>query len=192
MSSEKNVQLIAVVGMTGAGKSSVVDYLTKKGYPKVYFGGVIYDAMREAGVPQGEDNEKIFRNAIREREGKDFVIRRIIKQIRDLNNAGQHKVIVDGLYAWYEYQIMKHEFPGEVTFVGVVAPRHLRYKRVAARKERPQTPAESEKRDWNEIDDFQKGCPIAMADYFVMNDGDIEKLHRDVDAILSEIKFYDN
>ena len=30
----KDVKILAVVGMSGSGKSVVVDYLTKKGYPK--------------------------------------------------------------------------------------------------------------------------------------------------------------
>ena len=37
--SERDVKIIAVVGMSGSGKSVAVDYLTEKGYPKVYLGG---------------------------------------------------------------------------------------------------------------------------------------------------------
>ena len=32
-------KLIAVVGMTGSGKSVITDYLEKNGFKKVYFGG---------------------------------------------------------------------------------------------------------------------------------------------------------
>ena len=35
----KDVKILAVVGMSGSGKSIVVDYLTEKGFPKVYFEG---------------------------------------------------------------------------------------------------------------------------------------------------------
>ena len=45
-----NAKIIAFVGMPGAGKSSAVDYLTKKGYPKVYFGGVILQAVKDSGL----------------------------------------------------------------------------------------------------------------------------------------------
>ena len=31
----ENVKILAIVGMSGSGKSVVVDYLTSKGYPKV-------------------------------------------------------------------------------------------------------------------------------------------------------------
>ena len=39
---DKDVKILAVVGMSGSGKSVVVDHLTAQGFPKVYFGGMIY------------------------------------------------------------------------------------------------------------------------------------------------------
>ena len=43
-------QLIAIVGMSGSGKSIATDYLEKKGWNKIYFGGVIYDRMKKEGI----------------------------------------------------------------------------------------------------------------------------------------------
>lgn len=189
MTQNENVKIIAFVGLTGSGKSAAVEYLTDKGYPKVYFGGVIYRAMEKAGIPQGEENEKTFRLEIREKEGQDYVVREIVKQIHELINAGQKHIIADGLYTWDEYKIMKQEFHRALTFVAVITPKHLRYHRLLTRSERPQTEAISIERDHNEIETMQKGGPIAMADYFVMNNGDLEKLHRELDAITSEIDF---
>src|SRR3990167_9203268 len=126
MTHHDNVKIVAFVGLSGAGKTAAVDYLTDKGYPKVYFGGVIYEAMKEAGLTPGDwPVENKFRKEIREREGNDFVIKRIVKQLHDLIGAGQHRIIADGLYSWTEYRILKHEFPGELTGVAVVAPKHL-------------------------------------------------------------------
>ena len=56
-----NVKIIAVVGMSGSGKSVAVDYLTSKGYPKVYFGGMIYKEMEKRGVERTPDSERDFR-----------------------------------------------------------------------------------------------------------------------------------
>ena len=89
-------KIIALVGLAGSGKSSAVEYLTEKGFPKIYFGGVIYKAMDEAGIEKTWDNQQQFREEIRRREGKDFVIKRVIKNIHDLINAGQNKVVFDG------------------------------------------------------------------------------------------------
>jgi len=189
MTEHEDIKIIAFVGLTGSGKSAAVEHLTSQGYPKVYFGGVIYEAMKKAGIEQGEENEKTFRLEIREKEGNDFVVREIIKQIHELADAGQKRIIADGLYTWDEYKIMKQEFHHALTFVAVITPKHLRYHRLLTRTDRPQTEATSIQRDHNEIETMQKGGPIAMADYFVMNDGDLEKLHQDVDAVVSEIDF---
>ncbi|MBR0403386.1 AAA family ATPase [Candidatus Saccharibacteria bacterium] len=189
--SERNVKLLAIVGMSGSGKSVAVDYLTEKGYPKVYFGGMIYKEMKRRGVertPDGE-SEKHFREMIRETEGKDWVVRQVIEEANDLIEAGQKRIVLDGVYSWTEYKILKHEYPGEVTFVAVVVPKALRHKRVAQRPDRPFNTEEIQERDRSEIENLEKGGPIAMADYYILNDGSVEDMHEQLDKILKEIEF---
>lgn len=182
-------KIIALVGLAGSGKSSAVEYLTEKGFPKIYFGGVIYKAMDEAGIEKTWDNQQQFREEIRRREGKDFVIKRVIKNIHDLINAGQNKVVLDGLYTWSEYKFLKHEFPGQVVVIAIVTPKYLRYQRMAKRIERPMQPHEVDQRDWSEIENLEKGGPIAIADYFIINDGSLEQLHQKIDAATHDAHF---
>jgi len=80
----ENNKIVAFVGLSGSGTSTAVDYLTAKGYPKVYFGGVVLDAMTKAGIELTEENEMPFREELRKKEGTDFIAKRIIKQIHDL------------------------------------------------------------------------------------------------------------
>lgn len=182
-------KIIALVGLAGSGKSSAVEYLTEKGFPKIYFGGVIYKAMDEAGIEKTWDNQQQFREEIRRREGKDFVIKRVIKNIHDLINAGQNKIVLDGLYTWSEYKLLKHEFPGQVVVIAIVTPKYLRYQRMAKRIERPMQPHEVDQRDWSEIENLEKGGPIAIADYFIINDGNLEQLHQKIDAATHDAHF---
>lgn len=186
---QPHAKIIALVGLAGSGKSSAVEYLTKKGFPKIYFGGVIYKAMEEAGIEPTWDNQQKFREEIRQREGKDFVIKRVIKNIRDLINAGQNKIVLDGLYTWSEYKILKHEFPGQVVVIAIVTPKHLRYQRMIKRPERPMQPREVDQRDWSEIENLEKGGPIAIADYFIINDSDLTQLHQKIDAVTRDAHF---
>ena len=187
--SEHSCKIIALVGLAGSGKSSAVEYLTEKGFPKIYFGGVIYKAMDEAGIEKTWDNQQQFREEIRRREGKDFVIKRVIKNIHDLINAGQNKLVLDGLYTWSEYKFLKHEFPGQVVVIAIVTPKYLRYQRMAKRIERPMQPHEVDQRDWSEIENLEKGGPIAIADYFIINDGSLEQLHQKIDAATHDAHF---
>ena len=187
----KNVKIVAFVGLPGVGKSAAVDYITEKGYPKVYFGGIIYAAMNEAGIEITPESQQKFREEIRETEGKDFVVKRVVKQTQELIEAGQHHIVLDGLYSWTEYKILKHEFPGELSVIAIVAPKRLRHRRLANRPERPFTQAEADQRDWSEIENLEKGGPIAIADHYIMNDGDLEKLYKQVNEVLAEIEFFE-
>lgn len=185
----KNVKIIALVGMSGSGKSVAVDYLTSKGYPKVYFGGMIYKEMAKRGVERTPDSERDFREMIRETEGKDWVVRQVIDEVHDLMKAGQKRIILDGVYSWTEYKTLKHEFPGMLTFIAIVVTKKLRYKRVAARPDRPFNAEEIRERDRSEIENLEKGGPIAAADYYVLNDGTVADMEKNLQKILDEIEF---
>jgi dephospho-CoA kinase len=145
--------------------------------------------MTEAGLEHTQANEQPFREELRAREGKDFVVNRIVKQLRGLIDAGQHRIIADGIYTWTEYKIMKREFPGELTTVAVVAPKHLRHHRLTMRPVRPLTEAEANQRDWAEIENLEKGGPIAIADTYIINDGNLDRFHQQIDDELARIDF---
>ncbi len=186
-----NVKILAIVGMSGSGKSVAVDYLTEKGYPKIYFGGMIYKEMEKRGIERTEDgeSEKKFREMIRETEGKDWVVRQVISETRDLIEAGQKRIILDGVYSWTEYKTLKHEFPGCMTFIGVVVDKKLRYKRVAGRTLRAFDGNAIRERDRSEIENLEKGGPIVAADYYILNNGSVDDMKKRIDEILKEIKF---
>ena len=191
MSQERDVKILALVGMSGSGKSVAVSHLTDLGFPKVYFGGMIYKEMERRGIlrtPDGE-SEKKFREMIRETEGKDWVVRQVIEEVNRLIEAGQRRIVLDGVYSWTEYVTLKKAFPGEMIFVAIVLPKKLRYKRVAERPERPFNREEIMERDRSEIENLEKGGPIAAADYYVLNKGTIEESNKDLDEILEEVGF---
>ena len=186
-----NVKILALVGMSGSGKSVAVDYLADKGYPKVHFGGMIYKEMEKRGIPRSEDGEteKKFREEIRETEGKDWVVRQVIAETKDLIAAGQKRIILDGVYSWTEYKTLKHEFPTRLTFIAIVVDKKLRYKRVAERPDRPFDSAAIRERDRSEIENLEKGGPIVAADYYILNNGPKEEIYSRLDEILKEVDF---
>ena len=186
-----NVKILAIVGMSGSGKSVAVDHLTAKGYPKVYFGGMIYKEMEKRGIERTEDgeSEKKFREEIRQTEGADWVVRQVIEETKDLIAAGQKRIILDGVYSWTEYKTLRHEFPGCMTFIAIVVDKNLRYARVAERPERPFDENAIRERDRSEIENLEKGGPIVAADYYVLNNGTVEEMKERIDVILKEIEF---
>ncbi|MBQ1344303.1 AAA family ATPase [Candidatus Saccharibacteria bacterium] len=185
-----DVKIIAFVGMCGSGKSTAIEVLTKQNIPKVYFGGVILNAIKEAGLEITPENEKRFREELRQKEGKDFIVNRVVKDTKSLIEAGQKRVVLDGLYSWTEYKILRKEFQHELTVVAIIAPKLVRRKRLANRKERPFTMQESAERDKTEIENLEKGGPIAIADYYIDNSGTIEELQQNVKKLLEQIDFF--
>lgn len=185
----KDVKIIAIVGMSGTGKSVAVDYLTTRGIPKVYFGGMIYKEMEKRGLEITPDSEREFREMIRATEGQDWVVQQAIAETKDLISAGQKRIVLDGVYSWTEYKILKHEFPRALTFIAVITSKPLRYERVARRPERPFDAQKIRERDYSEIENLEKGGPIAAADYYVMNDGSITDLESQLVDILKKIEF---
>ena len=177
--------------MSGSGKSTAIEYLTARGIPKVYFGGVIYKAMEEAGIPRTEDgeSEKKFREEIRQKEGKDFVVLRAIQEAKNLIAAGQKRIVLDGVYSWTEYKILRKEWPTEMTVVAITVPKALRRKRLAERPDRPFDAQAAAERDRSEIENLEKGGPIAIADYYVDNSGTIPEFHENFAKVMREIGF---
>jgi dephospho-CoA kinase len=184
-----DIHIIAPVGLAGSGKSTAVEYFTAQGIPKIYGGGIMYSMMTEAGIDITWESQKQFREEMRTREGQDFILKRAIKDIHQLIKAGQKKIVLDGLYTWSEYKTLLHEFPGQVTVIAIVAPKQLRYQRLQNRLERPMQPHEIKERDWSEIENMEKGGPIAMADYFVINDGSLDKLHDQLHIAANDVHF---
>lgn len=183
------MKILAVVGMSGSGKTVAVDYLTRRGVPKVYFGGMIYREMERRGIEITPESQQNFREMIRATEGNDWVVQQAIQETKNLIAAGQKRIVLDGVYSWTEYKILKKEFPGLMTFIAMVTPKKLRFKRVAARPERAFNTEEIQERDRSEIENLEKGGPIAMADYYILNDGTIENAEGQLEKILQEIEF---
>lgn len=184
-----SIKIIAFVGMSGSGKSSAVDFLKQKNIPQVYFGGVILHALEEANIEINEKNEKFMREELRQKYGNDVIVKKIIDQINNLINAGQKRILADGLYSWTEYKILKKAFPKELKIIALVPDKTQRHKRVANRGVRPLNLEEVNSRDWSEIENLEKGGPIAMADYFIINNGSVSKTHKKIEKILKEIEF---
>jgi dephospho-CoA kinase len=178
---------IVFVGMPGAGKSVCVNYLKEKGLPSSYFGGITLEELKKRGLEVNEANERMVREDIRSKEGKGAYALRIISQVESQFEDGNNYVVVDGLYSWTEYKIFKEALEDRAIIIAVVSPRQLRHQRLAARKVRPLSEAEASSRDYAEIENVEKGGPIANADYYLANETSVENLEEDLAKLLDEL-----
>lgn len=184
-------RVLVLVGMPGAGKSSCVEHLEIKGIPNAYFGGVVVKEVKKRYGQDGvtEAREKLVREEFREIDGKGAIAKRIIPQLDKLLET-HPRVVADGLYSWTEYKMFKEHYRDSALVVAITAPRHLRHERLAHRPIRPLTEAEVSAREYAEIENIEKGGPIANADYTLTNDGDAYELLQKLDNLLLDVGFY--
>lgn len=180
------MKLLAVVGMSGAGKSVITDYLEDNQWKKIYFGGITYKLMNEAGIERTEDgkSEKEFREKLRKEHGPECYAKFLEPEIRD--SLKDDNVVLDGLYSWYEYKYLIDKFP-DLKLLAVVTDKEIRYQRVAERAERAFDHDAIVYRDLSEIENLFKGGPIAYADYYILNNGTKEEAIERLKKILEEV-----
>jgi dephospho-CoA kinase len=100
----------------------------------------------------------------------------------------QSDVVIDGLYSWEEYIFLKNHYGDNFYVVAVWASPRTRYARLNRRKSRPLTPDEAASRDRAEIENTNKGGPIAVADFTILNESSIENLRKETTAIISALR----
>ena len=187
-------KIVCVVGMPGAGKSLVSDELVKQGFLYIRFGQITLDKVRGLGLAVTEDNEKRIREDLRKKHGMAAFAVLNIPKIDKLLEKSQ--VVVDGLYSWSEYKILKEKYGERMYVLAVYAPPKMRSKRLKERKLergdkdqrfRPLEGKETRARDYAEIENLEKGGPIAMADFTIVNTGTIVQLKKQVKEIIKDV-----
>jgi len=183
--SKRSYPLLVLVGMAGSGKSSVARHLEQKGWHVIRFGALTMEELEKRGLPINQANEKAVREELRAKRGMDAYARLLLPSIKE--SLATSPIVIDGLYSWAEYKFLKSHFGEQMKVVAIYTTRSTRYDRLSQRPDRPLSLAEAEQRDYAEIENVEKGGPIAMADYTIVNDGTQKGLFRAMDKLLSTL-----
>jgi len=184
MSKNKST-VIAVVGMAGAGKTISCQHFAKQRLPVLRFGDQTDIGLKELGLPLTQKHEKKYREELRQKLGMSAYAIKIKPRIKQALKDSS-VVILDGLYSWEEYVYLKKQFNNFFLLCIYTRP-NIRYQRLTKRKIRPLTQKESFKRDMAELENLNKGGPIAMADYLIKNNKQSAKLFKKLDHTLKLI-----
>jgi len=180
------VKVIAIVGMAGAGKSEVAMVFEEHNFKKVRFGDITDEELKNKGLEQNEENERYVRQQLRQEHGMAAYAKLNLPRIDRLLKS--FNVVVDGLYSWEEYILLKEYYGEQFTTVAVWASPATRHGRLARRAKRPLTLEEANSRDKSEIENINKGGPIAMADFTILNDASLDELAKETERVLSAFK----
>ncbi len=182
-----NKTILAVVGLAGAGKSDVTEYLINKmKLPKVYFGDATFEEMKRLGLEINEVNERKTREDIRKNLGMGAYAILNLPKIKELFTSSS--VIVESLYSWEEYLEMKKEFGDSFKVLSIYSSPETRIARMANRPVRPLTREEMISRDYSQIENLHQAGPIARADWTIVNEGTKEDLQVELDKIIEKLK----
>jgi dephospho-CoA kinase len=191
-------KIICLVGMCGAGKTVVGEILKKKGFEYARFGDLTDDVLfgkrpevaekLNLAVPteRNEASERLVREGVRKIYGMDAYAQLNISKFDEALKKAD--LVADGLYSWEEYKTLNEYYKGRIIVLAVLTSPAIRHNRLAARHERPLNKEESKSRDFAEIENVNKGGPVAMADYYVINNFSFEFLQKEVENFLRWLK----
>jgi dephospho-CoA kinase len=178
------MRIVAIVGLPGAGKSVVADWLVERGFGFVRLGQITLDIVKEKGLEPTEANERPIRESIRKEHGMAAYATLNFAKIDELLKKGN--VVADDMISWEEYLAFKEKYGSDFTTLFVCASPKTRYARLAGRKydpvkdpkmrHRSYTPEEAKSRDYAQIEKLHQGGPIAMADFTIVNEGSMDDL----------------
>jgi dephospho-CoA kinase len=180
------MQVVSIVGMAGAGKSEVAKIFEKHGFKKVRFGNITDEEIKNRGLELNEENERYVRQQLRKEHGMAAYAKLNLPRID--SSLKSSDVVVDGLYSWEEYTLLKERYGERYSTIAVWASPATRHERLTNRAVRPLTLAEAASRDKAEIENINKGGPIAMADFTIINEASLEKLEKEMERVLSALK----
>ena len=180
------MKVAAIVGMAGSGKSEAAARFEQNGFKRIRFGDITDEEVIRRDLPLNEENERTVREALRRENG--MAAYAILNKPKIDAALKTSNVVVDGLYSWEEYLFLKESYRNDLCVIAVYSSPDTRHTRLAERKIRGLTKEESYSRDTGEIENINKGGPIAMADYTINNESSMENLIIETDKIISRVK----
>jgi dephospho-CoA kinase len=180
------MKVISIVGMAGSGKSEVARVFEGSGFKKIRFGDITDKEIRKRGLELNEENERNVRQKLRKELGMAAYAKLNLLKIDVLLKSSD--VVVDGLYSWEEYTLLKSRYGDDFRVVAVWASPKVRYGRLSKRKVRSLTVEEAMSRDIAELESTNKGGPIAMADFTIVNESSLEDLERETKKVISALR----
>ena len=180
------MKVVSIVGMTGAGKSEVARAFEEDGFIRIRFGDVTDEEIRKRDLELNEENERYIRELLRQEHGMAAYAKLNLPRI---DSALRHSdVVIDGLYSWEEYTLLKTYYKENFCVVAILASPETRYVRLTSRLNRHLTLEEAAARDKAEIENINKGGPIAMADFTIINESSVKNLKTEVKGIISALR----
>ena len=166
----KDILIIGLTGMPGAGKTTVANYLSQKGIPLLIMGDVVREVAENDGLEPTSDNLAKLMLRLRKRNGPEAVAHLIGNKIKLMKKKDKQLcvVIVDGIRSMAEVRVLRRI--GSLKLLAIHGSTLTRYTHVRerGRSDVPSNIGEFDKRDKIEMDVGISNA-IALADETISN-----------------------
>ena len=166
----KDTLIVGLTGMPGAGKTTVANYLSQKGFTLLVMGDVVREVAENDGLELTSDNLAKLMLRLRKRNGPEAVAHLIVNKIKLMKKEDKQLsvVIVDGIRSMAEVRLLRRI--GSVKLLAIHGSTFTRYTHVRerGRSDVPSNIGEFDKRDKIEMDVGISNA-IALADETISN-----------------------
>ncbi len=181
--------IIGITGHIGAGKGTVVDYLTKtKGLKHYSARTFITKEVEKRGLPVDRDNMTKVSNELREEHSPSYIIESLYHSAK----AKGEDCIIESIRTVGEVEALRAI--GHFHLFAITADLPLRYDRIVLRGNETDkisfdTFAEQNKREATSTDLHKQNIDACMtkADVVFNNNGTIEELHEEIENAMKEL-----
>lgn len=180
--------IIGIAGSLGAGKGTVVQYLIeKKGFKHLSVRDYLWEEVDRRGLPRVRDNLSLVANDLRANYGAEYLAQQLLARAESYGSD----VIIESLHTSAEAAFLRAH---EAVILGIDADIRARYERIKERGTETDDVSfekfvEDNDRELSSTDAAHHNirAVIEAADYRVFNNGTLEELHAQIDAILSKL-----
>jgi dephospho-CoA kinase len=183
------VKIIGITGTLGAGKGTIVEYLTNKhGFTHFSVRAYLIKAINAQGKEVNRDNMVQTANQLRAENGPSYIAEELLKEAQESGS----NCIIESIRTVGEVTALKSK--GNFYLFSVDTDRKIRYERILLRGSETdmvsyETFSENEDREMTSSDPNKQNLSACMklADYHFTNNSSFEGLYKQIDKVIEAI-----
>jgi dephospho-CoA kinase len=186
--------LLGITGTLGAGKGTVVDYLTEKhGFTHFSVRSYLTELIVERGMPVNRDSMTIVANQLRADNSPSYIVEQLLlKASADSSGKG---AIIESIRTPGEIDALESAGEGGFFLLAVDGDPAVRYNRITGRGSATDSVSfekfqSDEKREMQNSDPNKQNLSVCIhrADFTITNDNSLEEFQAKIDEVLADVR----